>query len=83
MNLIQWDRLNGPAVVESFISRRVQPCQRRYHVGYEYQGSANVTKIKKERLERIEVHNRINELFNLSNMSYTPTSNIKHTYKLT
>jgi len=56
MNLIPWNCLDGPAVVGSFISRRVQPCQRRIHFEYEYQGSADMTKMKNERLERTEVH---------------------------
>jgi hypothetical protein len=41
MALLLWNRLDGPAVVGSFISRRVQPCQKRVHVGYEYQGSVD------------------------------------------
>jgi hypothetical protein len=41
MELLPWNRLDGPAVARSFISRRVQPCQKRVHADYEYQGSAN------------------------------------------
>ena len=82
MSIIPWARLDGPAVVGSFISRRVQPRKRRIHAGYEYQGSADTTRMKKERLERTKVHRRMNELFNLADMNYTPTNNIKHAYKL-
>jgi len=32
-------------VVGSFISQRVQPCQRRIHIKYEYQGSTNITSV--------------------------------------
>jgi hypothetical protein len=41
MVLLPWNHLDGPAVAENFISRRVQPCQRRVHAGYEYQGSVD------------------------------------------
>jgi hypothetical protein len=41
MALLPLNRLDGPAVAGNFISRRVQPCQRRVHTGYEYQGSAD------------------------------------------
>jgi hypothetical protein len=56
MNLIQWPHLDGPAVVGSFLSRRIQPCERRIHSGYEYQGNADTTRMNKEILERPEVH---------------------------
>jgi len=38
-----------------------------------------MTKMKKERLERIEVNRQFNELFILSHVGYTPRSNLKHT----
>jgi len=75
MNLIQWPRLDGPAVVRSFISRRIQPCQRRVHYGYKYQGNVDTSRMKKESLE-------VNELFNLSDAGYAPSSDLMHAYKL-
>jgi hypothetical protein len=41
MVLLLWNRLDGLAVAENFISRRVHPWQRRVHAGYEYQGLAD------------------------------------------
>jgi len=41
-----------------------------------------MTGMKKERLERIEVHCRINELFNLADAGYAPSSYLMHVYKL-
>jgi hypothetical protein len=41
MVLLPWNHLDGLAMAGNFISWRVQPCQRRVHVGYEYQGSAD------------------------------------------
>jgi hypothetical protein len=38
--------------------------------------------MKMERLERLEVHLWINELFNLSDISYAPSSDLMHAYKL-
>jgi hypothetical protein len=55
MALLPWNRLDGLAVAGSFISRRVQPWQRRVHAGYEYQGSANQTRMRAEDLDHDEV----------------------------
>jgi hypothetical protein len=76
MALLPWNRLDGPAVAGNFISRRVQPCQRRVHAGYEYQGSVDQTRMRSEDLDRDEVIHRIGELFNLADQSYSPPSRI-------
>ena len=36
VRLILWSKLDGPSVVGNFISRRMQPSQKRVHPGYEY-----------------------------------------------
>jgi len=79
MSLIQWSRLDRLAVVGSFLSRRVQPCQRRVHSGYEYQGNQDTTSMKKESLEKTEVHHRISELFNDS--GFVRSNDRMHAYK--
>jgi hypothetical protein len=45
MAVLPWNRLDGLAVAGNFISRRVQPNQRRVHAEYEYQGSADQTRM--------------------------------------
>jgi hypothetical protein len=80
--MLPWKRLDGPAMAKNFISRRVQPCQRRVHVGYEYQGLADQTRMRSEVLESDEVKLRIGELFNLSDQNYSPSSRIQHAFKL-
>jgi hypothetical protein len=82
MELLPWNHLHGPAVAESFISRRVQPCQKRVHAGYECQGSADQTRMRPNRLHEDEIKRRIVELFNLADPSYHPLSVIVHAYKL-
>jgi hypothetical protein len=82
MTLLSWNRLDGPAVAGNFISRRVQPCQRRVHAGYEYQGLADQTRMRSEDLDHDEVVRRIGELFNLADQSYSRPSKIQHAYKL-
>ena len=82
MNLIEWSRLDGPGVVGYFLSRRVQPCQRRVHPGYEYQGSQDMTRMLKENPEKTEVHRRISELFNLTDSSFVRSDDRMHVYKL-
>jgi hypothetical protein len=82
MALLPWNRLDGPAVEGSFSSRRVQPCQRRVHAGYKYQGSANQTRMCSEDLDHDEVVRWIGELFNLADQSYSPPRRIQHAYKL-
>ena len=69
-------------MVENFISRRIQPCQKRVHPGYEYQGSADPTRTRKETLDKIEVKARIGELFNLADPNYVRLSDIEHAFTL-
>jgi hypothetical protein len=38
--------------------------------------------MKKERIEEVEIHHRINKLFNLSNSNFVLSDNRMHTYKL-
>jgi hypothetical protein len=74
MALLPWNWLDGPAEAGNFISRQVQPCQRRVHAGYEYQGSADQTRMQSEDLDHDEVVCWIGELFNL--VSYSRSSKI-------
>ena len=80
--MIPWKKLDGPSVVGSFISRRIQPCQRRVHPGYEYQGCADPTRTRQRALDKIEVKARIGELFNLADPNYARLSDIEHAFKL-
>jgi hypothetical protein len=82
MALLLWSRLDGRAVVGSFISRRVQPCQKRVHVGYEHQGSADQMWMRQRRLHEDEINQRIADLFNLADLAYQPLSIIVHAFKL-
>jgi hypothetical protein len=72
MELLPWTRLDRPDVAGSFISRRVQPCQKRVHAGYEYQGSADQTKMRPNQLHDDEIKRRIADLFSLADPSYHP-----------
>jgi hypothetical protein len=80
--LLLWNRLDGPVVAGSFISRRVQPCQKKVHAGYEYQGSADQTRMRPNWLHEDKINQRIAELFNLADSAYHPLSVIVHAYKL-
>ena len=80
--MIPWKKLDRPSVGGSFISRRVQPYQRRVHPGYEYQGSADPTRMRQRALDKIEVKARIGELFNLADPNYARLSDIEHAFKL-
>jgi hypothetical protein len=82
MALLPWNHLDKPAVAGNFISRWVQPCQRRVHAGYEYQGLADQMRMWSEDLDHDEVIRRIRELFNLADQSYPHSSKIHHAYKL-
>jgi hypothetical protein len=82
MALLPWNRLDGLAMAGNFISRHVQPCQRRVHAGYECQGLADQTRMRSEDLDRDEVICRIGDLFNLVDQSYAPPNKIQHAYKL-
>jgi hypothetical protein len=52
------------------------------HAGYEYQGSADQTGMRPNRLHEDEIKRRIAELFNLADPSYHPLRVIMHVYKL-
>ena len=80
--MIPWKKLDGSSMVGSFISRRIQPCQRRVHPGYEYQGSVDPTRTRQGALDKIEVKARIGELFNLADPNYVRLSDIEHAFKL-
>jgi hypothetical protein len=82
MNLIKWSRLDGPGVVGNFLSRQVQPCQRRVHPGYVYQGSQATTRMHRDKLDKTEIHCRISELFNLADSNFVRSDNQMHAYKL-
>ena len=82
LGMIPWKKLDGLSVVRNFISRRIQPCLRRVHPGYEYQGSVDPTRTRQEALDKIEVRARIGELFNLADPNYVRLSNIEHAFKL-
>ena len=69
-------------MVGNFISRRIQPCQKRAHPGFEYQGSADPTRTRKEALDKIEVKARIGELFNIADPNYVRLNDIEHAFKL-
>ena len=80
--MILWRKLDGPSMVGNFISQRIQPCQRRVHPGYEYQGSTDLTRMRQEALDKIEVRARIGEIFNLADPNYVRLSDIEHAFKL-
>jgi hypothetical protein len=82
MALLLWKHLDGLVVAGSFIRWRVQPCQRRVHAEYEYQGSANQTRMRLEDLDHNKVKRQIGDLFNLADQNYSPSSRIQHAYKL-
>jgi hypothetical protein len=82
MTLLPWNRLDVVTVARNFLSHRVQPCQRRVHAGYEYQGSADQTRMLSEDLDHDEVVRQIGELFNLADESYSRLSKIQRAYKL-
>jgi hypothetical protein len=82
MNLIDWSRLDGPGVVGNFLSRQVMPCQRRVHSAYEYQGGQDSTRMHRDNLERPEIQQMINELFNLADSSLMRSDDRMHVYKL-
>ena len=83
LGMIPWKKLDGPSMVGSFISRWIQPYQRRVHPGYEYQGSADPTRTRQGALDKNEVRARIGELFNLANPNYVRLIDIEHAFKLT
>jgi hypothetical protein len=52
------------------------------HAGYEYQGSADQTRMRPNRLHDDKIKRRIVDLFSLADPSYHPLSIIVHAYKL-
>ena len=82
LEMIPWKKLDGPSVVGNFISRRIQPCQRRVLPSYEYQGSSDPTGTRQEALGKADIKARIGELFNLADPNYVRLSDIEHAFKL-
>jgi len=82
MKLIDWSRLDGPGVVGNFICRRVMPCQRRVHSAYEYAGSQDPTRMSPVVLEKTEVQQLMNELFNFTDDNFVRGSDRMHAFKL-
>jgi hypothetical protein len=68
MELLLWTHLDGPVVAGSFI--------------YEYQGSADQTRMCPNQLHDDEIKRRIVDLFSMADPSYHPLSVIVHAYKL-
>jgi hypothetical protein len=58
------------------------PCQRRVHLAYEYQGRQDSTRMHWDNLEKLEIQQRINELFNLADSNFVRSDNRMHAYKL-
>jgi len=52
------------------------------HAAYEYQGGQDSTRLRPEILEKSEIQQRINELFNLGDSSFVRSDNRMHVYKL-
>jgi len=81
MSLIDWSRLDRPGVVGNFIVRRVMPCQRTVHSAYEYAGSHDPTTMSPDGLEKAEVQQLMNELFNLTDDNFVRSSDRMHAFK--
>jgi len=81
MGLIDWSRLDGLGVVGNFIVRRVMPCHRRVHLAYEYVGSQDPTRMSPKGLEKTEVQQLMNELFNLTDDNFVRSSDRMHAFK--
>jgi len=82
MKLIDWSRLDGLGVVGNFICRRVMPCQKRVHSAYEHAGSQVLTRMSPEVLEKAEVHQLLNELFNFADGSFVRSGDRVQAFKL-
>ena len=82
MKLIDWSRLDRPGVVGNFIVRRVMPYQRRVHSAYEYVGSQDPTRMSPNGLEKAEVQQLMNELFNFIDDNFVRSSDRMHAFKL-
>ena len=82
MSLIDWSRLDGPGVVGNFLVHRVMPCQRRVHSAYEYAGSQDPTGMHRDGLEKPEVQQLMNELFNRTDDNFVRSDDRMHAFKL-
>jgi len=82
MRLIDWSRLDGPGVVGNFLVRRVMPCQRRVHSAYEYAGIHDPTRMCPDGIEKTEIQQLMNELFNLSDDNFVRSDDRMHAFKL-
>jgi len=82
MKLIDWSRLDGLGVVGNFICHRVKPCQKRVHSAYEYTGSQDPTRMSPEVLEKAEVQQLLNELFNFADNSFVRSGDRVQAFKL-
>jgi len=82
MKLIDWSRLDGLGEVGNFVCRRVMPCQKRVHSAYEYAGSQDPTRMTPEVLEKAEVQQLLNELFNFADDSFIRSSDRVQAFKL-
>ena len=82
MKQIDWSRLDGLGVVGNFVCRRVMPCQKRVHSAYEYAGSQDPTRMRPEVLEKEEVQQLLNELFNFADGSFVRGSDRVQAFKL-
>jgi len=82
MGLIDWSHLDRLGVVMNFLARRVMPYQKRVHATYEYQGGQDSTRLRRDNLEKSEIQQRTNELFNLGDSSFVRSDNQMHAYKM-
>jgi hypothetical protein len=82
MKLIDWSRLDGLGVVGNFVCRRVMPYQKRVHSAYEYAGSLDPTRMRPEVLEKAEVQQLLNELFNFADGGFVRGSDRVQAFKL-
>ena len=82
MQLIDWSRLDGLGVFGNFVCRRVMPCQKRVHSAYEYAGSVHPTRMRPEILEKAEVQQLLNELFNFVDGGFIRGSDRVQAFKL-
>jgi hypothetical protein len=57
------------------------PCQRRVHSAYEYAGSQDPTRMSPEGLEKTEVQQLMNELFNLTDDNFVQSGDRMHAFK--
>ena len=63
LGLIKGVKTNDGLVVASFIVRRVQPCNERAHMAFDFKGETDGTRERMEMLSRDVVQERAAELF--------------------